>query len=270
MIVAALCLGLGAFAGARADNPRAMSGGVCPDSSCTANGTRLTGIQAADLDRIPIASARVVASAKQAALRASSRGCPEWNCTTNGTQLTGIVLATAIGGSITANETAVVTSRRAPASQGKSGGGGGCPTWMCTVNGTRLTGTQVANLDRISLASALVVASAKQAAFSAPGGGCPDWSCSTNGTQLTGIVFATAIGDNIAANDTAVVTSRRAPASRGKSGAGRSCPDWQCTTNGTQLNGVAPPGIGLHDFNSKEPEVMLMRCASEWVPGCPR
>jgi hypothetical protein len=234
-IVAALCLGLGAFTTAHAQASRAVGGG-CPEWSCTTNGTQLTGIQAPNLDRIPPGSGEVAASAKQAAVNARSRGgCEDWGCgSTNGTRRTGLALPTGIGESITANETAVVARRQPPASQGKRSGGGGCPDWACSTNGTQLSGIALEGVECFPHRVLLNPNEAGAEGFNSRNSCDEHESRATkslsasgpylNGTQLTGLALSTLMADG---RDTAGV-------------------------------------------KSTETEVLSMRCASKWVAGCPR
>ena len=211
-IVAALCLGLGTFASVRAQDLRAQG---CPEWNCTTNGTQLTGVQVAKLDRIALGSAQIAASAMQVAFAAPSRGgCEDWGCgSTNGTQLTGLAFATAIGDSITANETTIVDWRQPPASQGESGAGRSCPEWQCTTNGTQLSGVALEGVECLPRRVLQNPNEAGADGFSRRNS-CDHYGSRTsrslpapgpyiNGTQLTGLALSTLMADGIRPTESA-------------------------------------------------------------------
>jgi hypothetical protein len=124
-----------------------------------------------------------------------------------------------------------------------SKGGGGCPDWACTVNGRALTGIALSDVERLHLDSTQVVLSAKQAMVDAPRGDpCDDYGCgTTNGTQLTGLALHTIAPGPLKLVDTEVTNTWQSR--RQRATGGRSCPEWQCTTNGRALTGIALPAI---------------------------
>jgi len=66
-------------------------------------------------------------------------------------------------------------------------GGGGCPDWMCTSNGTQLTGIVLDSIERAPATRGGYAVAAKQTISGGGKRGCDDYGCgSTNGTSRNG------------------------------------------------------------------------------------